>query len=81
MLDKMYDVMDSACEKANDVTGVSVKFPRPGKRSLKASVVTNAVTGTGCIIFGMVTPYKWTIILGGLGIASSVIINSKTKSL
>jgi len=79
MLDKMYDAMDTACEKARDVTGVQVKFPRPGKRALKISSVTNCMVGAGFILFGILSPYKSLIILGGLGITSGLIMNSKAK--
>lgn len=79
MLDKMYDAMDAACDKARDVTGVPVKFPRPGKRALIISSVTNGLVGAGFIFFGILSPYKWTIVLGGLGITSGLIMNSKAK--
>lgn len=81
MLDKMYDAMDAGCKKARDVTGVPIKLPRPGKRALKISSVTNSLVGAGFILFGIISPYKWTIILGGLGVTGGLIINSKAKSL
>lgn len=81
MLDNMYDAMDKACEKARDVTGAPVRLPRPGKHALRISSVTNGLIGVGFILFGLSSPYKWTIILGGLGITGGLIINSKAKSV
>ncbi|KOP78778.1 hypothetical protein AMS60_18140 [Bacillus sp. FJAT-21945] len=47
MINKMYATMDNACKKASELTGVSVRFPKPSKRSLRISAVTNGLIGVG----------------------------------
>jgi len=85
MMDKMHTTMDNACKKASEFTGVSVRFPKPSKQSLKISAFTNGVAGVGFILFGVLSPYKWLILLGALGILGaigmtlSIILNSKAK--
>ncbi|TCZ72325.1 hypothetical protein E0485_22330 [Paenibacillus albiflavus] len=79
MVDKMYGVMDSACEKASNVTGKSIKFPRPSKRALQISALTNGLVGVGFTLFGVLSPYKWIILLGALGLINSFIVFRQTK--
>ncbi|MFO1444174.1 hypothetical protein KDN24_13365 [Bacillus sp. Bva_UNVM-123] len=79
MIDKMHTAMNKACEKANEITGVTIMLPKPSKRSLKISVFTNGLVGVGFILFGVMTPYKWIILLGALGLTSSILVYPKAK--
>lgn len=79
MILRMFDVMDSACEKANDTLGSSIRFPRPSKRHLKHTQVLNVTTGVACIMVGMVTPYKKVALLGGLSLLGAGFVGSQLK--
>lgn len=50
MVGKMYTVMDAACEKISKFTGVSIRFPRPGKCAWKVSAIINGSIGTGLLL-------------------------------
>lgn len=73
MEEKLYSVADSACKKASEYTGMSIKFPKPGKRAWEVSAVLNGTVGAGLLLFGCLSPYKWVLALGALGVAGAVI--------
>lgn len=81
MIKAIYSVIDGVCQVTDEVTGVKIKIPKPSKGALKSSCLTNGITGASLVVFGLLTPYKWTIILGGLGVASSLAMREEIKHL
>ncbi len=79
MIDKMYAVMDTACEKASEFTGVSIRFPRATKRVWKMSAALNGSIGIGLLLFGFLSSHKWVLLLGALGIMGSAITGKQAK--
>ncbi|QQK08819.1 hypothetical protein [Miniphocaeibacter halophilus] len=80
MMEKMFNIMDTSCDKANSALGVNIKFPRPSKRQLKATQLLNITTGAACIVAGVVTPYKKIAILGGLSLLGACVVGSQLKN-
>lgn len=80
MVKKMFNIMDSACDKANNTLNTNIRFPRPTKKQLKATQVLNITTGAACIIAGMVTPYKKVAILGGASLLGACFVGSQLKN-
>lgn len=81
MIKTMYAVIDGVCKITGEATGIEINIPRPSKRALRTSYMTNGVTGASLVVFGLVTPYKWTILLGSLGIASSLAMKEEAKKM
>ncbi|WP_338753358.1 hypothetical protein [Bacillus sp. FJAT-52991] len=75
----MIEKLNAKCEKVNDFFGVSVKLPNPSKNTLRTSSVVNGVVGVGLILFGVLSAQKWTAILGGLSIVSSIVLKEEAK--
>lgn len=79
MIDKMYAVMDTACEKASEFTGASIRFPKPSKRAWRVSAALNGSIGIGFLLFGFLSPHRWVLLLGALGIVGSVITGKQAN--
>lgn len=79
MIKKMYAVMDTACEKASEFTGVSIRFPKPSKRAWKVSATLNGAIGIGLLLFGCLSPHRWVLPLGALGIAGAIITGKQAN--
>ncbi|MGE7113550.1 hypothetical protein [Lysinibacillus sp. NPDC047702] len=74
MLDKMYTIMDVACKWGNKNLGISIQFPKPTKKSMVSSAFSSGIIGCVILIYGLVFYNTWILLVGGLGIISSVFI-------
>lgn len=81
MEDKMFNIMDKACEKGSEFTGVKFSFPRPSKRSLEVTSGLNALVGVGLCTVGVATKHRWGLILGAAGIANAIYVKNKVNRL
>lgn len=79
MIDKTHEKIEAMNQAVGKATGVNVILPKPSKRAIKVSQVTNGVVSTGLIAFGILTPYKWAIAAGGVGLVSSLILGEFFK--
>ncbi|MGY3778897.1 hypothetical protein [Isobaculum melis] len=79
MIDKTHEKIEMMNEVIGKATGVNITLPKPNKRAIKVSQVTNGVVSTGLIAFGILTPYKWTIVAGGVGLLGSLIVGDFFK--
>lgn len=75
MIDKVHQKIDTMNQSVGKVTGVHVALPKPSRKAIKISSVTNSVASAGLIAFGILTPYKWTVVAGGVGLVSNFIIS------
>lgn len=60
-------------------SGVNIRLPKPGKRSMRISATTNGIIGIGLTAYGLVSPHKWTLILGAASIAGAVVMYNEAK--
>ncbi|KOP78642.1 hypothetical protein AMS59_12530 [Lysinibacillus sp. FJAT-14745] len=74
MLDKMYMIMDAACEWGNKNLGTSIRFPKPTKKSIVFSAFSSGIIGSAILVYGFFSNHVWILLLGSLGIISSVFI-------
>ena len=75
------DLLQGTEEFVQKSTGMDLKLPRPKKRLLEISSLTNGIVGTSLVAFGLLTAHKWTIVVGAAGIASSIITNQESKQM
>lgn len=47
----MIKEFNQTCEKLNHILGVSVKFPNPKKKTLKAAAVYNFIVGASVVTY------------------------------
>lgn len=76
----MIKEVNQACEKLNNILGISVMLPNPKKKVLKTAAVCNFIVGAGLVVAGMVFPSKSCTILGGIGVISSVVLRKESKN-
>lgn len=81
MIKTVYTAIDGVCDAVGEATGIKLTAPRPSKRALQTSVITNGVVGASLILLGVVTPYKWPIVLGGVSLAASVWMREEARKL
>ncbi|MFF2176179.1 hypothetical protein ACFVT8_06950 [Lysinibacillus sp. NPDC058147] len=74
MLDKLHTIMDAACNWGNKNWGTSIRFPIPRQRSMVFSAFSSGIIGSAILIYGLFFNKKWILLVGGLGIISSVFI-------
>lgn len=67
------------CENFGNKLGVSVKLPRPSRKSLLMASASNLIVGVGFVGAGFIFMSKWPVLLGTLAFASSVIMNIESK--
>ena len=77
----IFNVLDDTEEVIKRTTGMKIKLPKPGKRSLEISALTNSIVGVSLVAYGLLSTQKWTMILGAAGIASSIIVRSEAKRM
>ncbi|MBL1229521.1 hypothetical protein IW492_09780 [Enterococcus sp. BWB1-3] len=77
--DSLFSVLDDAQEIIQKSIGMNIRLPKPGKRSLEISTITNGIVGASLVAYGLLSSRKWTIILGAAGIASSMVMNQEAK--
>ncbi|MCI8422260.1 MAG: hypothetical protein HFF50_01810 [Lawsonibacter sp.] len=74
----MIKEVNHACEKLNEKLGISVSLPNPGKKTRQAASVCNFVAGAGLAAAGIALSSKWCIVLGGIGVISSVVLRQES---
>lgn len=74
MLNKMYVIMDAACQWGNKNMRTSIQFPKPTKKSMIFSAFSSAIISSVIVIYGFFFSSIWMLFVGGLGIISSVFI-------
>lgn len=74
IFDKMYGVMDNACQKASKTMDINIRFPKPGKHAFSLSAVVNGSVGIGFLLFGCLSTHKWALLPGALGVFGSLLI-------
>ncbi|MGC6767604.1 hypothetical protein ACYSNR_06290 [Enterococcus sp. LJL128] len=77
----MFRVLEDTEKIVNASTGMKIRLPKPGKRSLEISTVTNSALGVGLTVFGLCTPHKWAILLGAASIAGGIITYQEAKRI
>ena len=50
----MIKEVNQVCGKLNEVLGISVRLPNPGKKTVKSAAVCNLIAGAGLIAAGAV---------------------------
>ncbi|MDM5248689.1 MULTISPECIES: hypothetical protein [unclassified Lysinibacillus] len=79
MLDKLQNIMDAACKWGNKNLGTSIQFPKPTKKSMVSSAFSSGIIGSVILVFGLFFNNKWILLVGGLGIISSVFIYRQSE--
>lgn len=75
----MIKEMNESCEKFSKALGITIKLPNPGKKALKTAMVCNLAVGAGLITAGVIFTSKWCVALGGISIASSIVLRHEGK--
>ncbi len=75
----MIKEVNQICEKLNKKLGISITLPDSSNKAYKTAALCNFIVGTGLIVTGTVLTSKNCLILGGLGIASSVILRKESR--
>lgn len=81
MLDKMYTIMDAACEWGNKNLGTSIRFPKPTKKSIVFSAFSSGIICSVILMYGFFSNHLWVALFGGLGIISSVFIYQQSVKM
>ncbi|MGA3674615.1 hypothetical protein [Lysinibacillus agricola] len=79
MLDKLQNIMDAACKWGNKNLGTSIQFPKPTKKSMVTSAFSSGIIGSAILMYGFSFNNKWILLVGGLGIISSIFIYQQSK--
>lgn len=74
----MIKEINQSCEKLNKKLGISVPLPNPGKKPLKRASVRNFAVGAALAASGILFSSKLCVVLGGIGIASSVVLRQES---
>ncbi|MDT2522047.1 MULTISPECIES: hypothetical protein [Enterococcus] len=75
----MFDSSAKYFEKMAEDMGVSIKIPRPSKKSLQASVKSNTVVGVGLMAGGVLLSSKAMFALGIVGLAGATALHYQLK--
>lgn len=75
----MIKEMNRTCEKFGQALGVTIKLPNPGRKALKSAMVCNLAVGVGLVTAGVVFTSKWCAALGGISIASSIVLRQESR--
>lgn len=76
----MIKEVNKACEKLNDILGISVELPNPKKKAIKTAAVCNLVVGAGLVAAGILFPSKSCVLLGGISVISSIVLRKESKN-
>lgn len=76
----MFDHSAKYFEKVSEDMGVSIKIPRPSKKSIQASVKSNTVAGVGLVAGGVLLSSKAMVTLGILSIAGATALHYQLKA-
>ena len=75
----MIGEVNQACEKLNNILGISVELPNPKRKALKTAAVCNFIVGAGLVAAGIVFPSKSCVLLGSISMISSVALRKESK--
>lgn len=75
----MIDELNQKINRINQKIGVDVKLPETTKAKLTTYSLINGVAGTSLLAVGLVTGTKGTLVLGGLALASSLLMAYEAK--
>jgi hypothetical protein len=75
----MIKEVNQTCKRFNYTLGISVKLPEPKKDALKGTSVLNFVVGAGLVAASVIFAQKWCAVIGGLSIASSLVLRHEAK--
>ncbi|MGG5371436.1 hypothetical protein [Enterococcus sp. AZ196] len=75
----MFDHSAKYFEKMAEDMNVTIKIPRPTKRSLQASAKSNAVVGAGLLAGGVLLSSKAMFTLGIIGLAGATALHYQLK--
>lgn len=76
----LHKVLGSTEKLIEATSGMEIKLPKPGRQSMRISATTNSIVGLGLAAFGLLTPHKWTLILGAASIAGAVVMYNESKN-
>jgi len=71
--------MNHTCKKINDALGISIKLPKPKKRTLKITSALNFVVGVSLLAVGVLLSNKWCAAFGGVSIISGIVQKHEEK--
>ncbi len=79
----MIKEVNHVCEELNEKLGICIRLPTPDKKTLHTAAICNLVLGLGLAASGVILSSKGCVVLGGIGLVSSVILRreSRRKSL
>ena len=75
----MIDELNNKINKLNKKMGVEVKLPETSKSKQTRYSLINLVAGASLLALGVITETKGTLVLGGMAIASSILMKSEAK--
>jgi len=73
--------LDAALSKVNKGFGVNVKTPKVTKSKLKYSRYFTTVVGVGGLTLGIIGPSKSLLVLGTIGILSSIATTNEIRKI
>lgn len=75
----MIKEVNQVCGKLNKVLGISVILPNPSEKAIKTASLCNFIVGVGLMAAGAFFSSKCCTALGGLGIASSILLRKESR--
>lgn len=75
----MIKEVNQACEKLNNILGISVELPNVKKKALKKAAVCNFIVGAGLAAAGIILPSKSCAVLGGISVISSAVLRKESR--
>ncbi|WP_086347752.1 hypothetical protein [Candidatus Enterococcus clewellii] len=76
----LHKVLGSTEKLIEATSGIEITLPKPSKRSMRMSATTNSIIGVGLVAYGLLSPHKWTLILGAASIAGAVVSHNESKN-
>lgn len=74
----MMKEVNQVCGKLNKALGISVILPNPSEKAMKTASLCNFIVGAGLMAAGAAFSSKCCAALGGLGIASSILLRKES---
>lgn len=75
----MIKEVNQVCGKLNEALGILVTLPNPDKKAVRAAALCNLIGGVGLVAAGAAFSSKWCAVLGGLGIAGSIVLRKESS--
>ncbi|MFJ6208553.1 hypothetical protein [Lysinibacillus sp. NPDC092081] len=75
----MIKQLDAALIKVNKMVGVNVKTPKVTKSKLQYSRYLTTAVGVGGLTLGIIGPSKSLLVLGTIGILSSIVTTNEIR--